>query len=225
MPLTKEQLSEIRDFIYSRGFTHIEVEMEILDHVATAAENKLEENPDKSLTKAIHEVHSSFGVLGFSVMEDEFNKSFRKLSVKAFLDILFSYIYQKNALITLSIFIAFFLLGNRILPFENGLSYQIFYYALGVVTVTFNLATFRKMNKWSKRSLVVSSFSGYVAFAFLIFGQFFGSLTKIEVDSGMEMSSALFALFSTIIILNGLIFSNLLKWAFNWTNERYLKYT
>lgn len=224
MPLTKDQLSEIRDFIYSRGFTHIEVEMEILDHVASAVEVKLEENPDKSLTKAIHEVHSSFGVLGFSVLEDEFNKSFRKLSGKAFVDILFSYIYQKNALITLSIFIAFFLLGNRILPFENGFLHQIFYYALGVVTVTFNLSTFRKMNKWSNRSLVVSSFSGYVAFAFLIFGQFFGSVTKIEVDSGMEISSALFSLFSTIIILNALIFSNLLKWAFNWTNERYLKY-
>ena len=78
MPLTKDQLSEIRDFIYSRGFTHIEVEMEILDHVASAVEAKLEENPDKPPTKAIHEVHSSFGVLGFSVLEDEFRKGFRK---------------------------------------------------------------------------------------------------------------------------------------------------
>jgi hypothetical protein len=224
MKLTQDQIAKIKKFIHSRGFTTIEVEMEILDHVASAVEVKLEENPDKSLTKAIHEVHSSFGVLGFSVMDDEFNKSFRKLSGKAFVDILFSYIYQKNALITLSIFIAFFLLGNRILPFENGFTYQIFFYALGVATALFNLAVFRRMNKWYKRSLVVSSFSGYVAFAYLIFGQFFGSLTKIEVDSGMEMSSALFALFSTIIILNGLIFSNLLNWAFNWTNERYLKY-
>ena len=224
MPLTKEQLSEIRDFIYSRGFTHIEVEMEILDHVASAVEAKLEAEPNKSFTKAIHEVHASFGILGFSTMEDEFVKSFKKLSSKVFIDTLFSYIYQKKALITLAVFLGFLMLGNSILPVESGFFYQIFYYALGILTALFNLATITKLNKWHKRSMVISSFSGYVAFAYLIFGQFFGSLTKIEVDGGMEMSSALFALFSTIIVLNGLIFTDILKWAFNWTNERYLKY-
>jgi hypothetical protein len=43
MSLTVEQITAIKAFINKRGFTTIEVEMEILDHVASAVEAKLEE--------------------------------------------------------------------------------------------------------------------------------------------------------------------------------------
>ncbi len=39
MTLNKDQIEQIKNFIHSRGFTHIEVEMEILDHVATAVKD------------------------------------------------------------------------------------------------------------------------------------------------------------------------------------------
>lgn len=75
MPLNKHQIEQIKQFIHSRGFTHIEVEMEILDHVASAVENKLEKDPSMSLERAIQEVHAGFGPLGFSTFEDSINKS------------------------------------------------------------------------------------------------------------------------------------------------------
>ncbi len=69
--LNKEQIAEIKKFIHSRGFNTIEVEMEILDHVASAVTEKLEADPEKTLDKAIKEVHASFEVFGFSTIEDE----------------------------------------------------------------------------------------------------------------------------------------------------------
>ena len=49
MKLAQDQITEIKKFIHSRGFTHIEIEMEILDHVASAVEAKMEKNPNKSI--------------------------------------------------------------------------------------------------------------------------------------------------------------------------------
>jgi hypothetical protein len=63
--LGKEQLKELKYFIYSRGFREPEVMMEILDHFACKVEDKLTENPLLSLQDAIKEAHKEFGYNGF----------------------------------------------------------------------------------------------------------------------------------------------------------------
>ena len=119
MQLTKEQISEIKKFIHSRGFTHIEVEMEILDHVASAVEAKLETNPNKSITKAIHEVHAGFGPLGFSVMEDEFRKSYLNEHRLLRNNIIKDLFGSSKVIIVLMTFIMSYTLSLLILPLPN----------------------------------------------------------------------------------------------------------
>lgn len=70
MKLSAEQLTQIKSWISKRGFTHTDVQYEILDHVASAIEDKMEENPKLSLEKAFEEVHKSFGVFGFQTFEE-----------------------------------------------------------------------------------------------------------------------------------------------------------
>lgn len=74
MKLTKEQLSEIQAFIEKKGIKQIEVKNEILDHVASAVEEKLSQTPTLSIQKAISEVYASFGVFGFLDMEESIQK-------------------------------------------------------------------------------------------------------------------------------------------------------
>lgn len=119
MPLTNAQLSEIKKFIHSRGFTTIEVEMEILDHVASSIEAKLEANPNKSIKKAIHEVHAGFGPLGFSVMEDEFRKSYGKQFGIIQRGLLWAYFSSPKSIVTVLVFLLSYFSVNSFCHYQS----------------------------------------------------------------------------------------------------------
>ncbi|MGM0581210.1 MAG: hypothetical protein ACQETL_11055 [Bacteroidota bacterium] len=78
MKLTSEQIAQIKSWISKRGFTHTDVQYEIIDHVASAIEDKMDEKPELSLAKAFEEVHRSFGVFGFEEFEESIAKKLNK---------------------------------------------------------------------------------------------------------------------------------------------------
>lgn len=75
MKLSKEQLDHIRGFISKRGFTAIDLQMEIIDHVACRIEDKLTKNPGLSFEQALKQTHAEFGIFGFSTLEEAMIKS------------------------------------------------------------------------------------------------------------------------------------------------------
>lgn len=78
MKLDKEQLQHISAFISKRGFTHYDLQLEIIDHVACKVEELMTANPSLSLDEAIGLTHGQFGPNGFSVFEDAMRTSLRK---------------------------------------------------------------------------------------------------------------------------------------------------
>lgn len=78
MKLNHEQIKIIRQFISKRGFTAIDLQLEILDHVACRLEEKMSANPSLGFSQALREAHYGFGVFGFSTMEDAMAKSLNK---------------------------------------------------------------------------------------------------------------------------------------------------
>jgi hypothetical protein len=85
MKLTADQIAQIKSWISKRGFTHTDVQYEIIDHVASAIEDKMEEKPKLSLEEAFAEVHKSFGIFGFSSIEDSISGRIRKQLFNAYL--------------------------------------------------------------------------------------------------------------------------------------------
>ena len=78
MKLTTEQIAQIKSWISKRGFTHTDVQYEIIDHVASAIEDKMEEKPEVGLEEAFSEVHRSFGVYGFAEIEEAITSRLNK---------------------------------------------------------------------------------------------------------------------------------------------------
>ncbi|SMG10125.1 hypothetical protein SAMN05661096_00292 [Marivirga sericea] len=78
MKLSSEQIAQIKSWISKRGFTHTDVQYEIIDHVASAIEDKMEEKPKISLEGAFNEVHRSFGVYGFAEVEEAITSRLNK---------------------------------------------------------------------------------------------------------------------------------------------------
>jgi hypothetical protein len=94
MKLSVDQITQIKSWISKRGFTHTDVQYEIIDHVASAIEEKMENKPELSLEEAFSEVHKSFGVFGFQTFEESIanrlNKELLQSYWSAFKEILFS---------------------------------------------------------------------------------------------------------------------------------------
>lgn len=78
MKLNEQQLQHLRTFIRQQGFTAIDLQMEIIDHVACSIEEKMGENPALTFEEALQRTPAEFGVLGFSTLKEAMAKSLRK---------------------------------------------------------------------------------------------------------------------------------------------------
>ncbi|EKB49653.1 hypothetical protein [Cecembia lonarensis] len=78
MKLNKAQIEQLKKLISYKGYPEIDVQYEILDHVACKVEVLMEENPKLSLPDAFQKVHASFGVFGFSTLEESYKKMIEK---------------------------------------------------------------------------------------------------------------------------------------------------
>ena len=86
MKLSPSQISTLKKLISSKGYPEIDLQFEILDHVACKVEVLLEENPSMSLDDAFRKVHSEFGIFGFSDLAESYTKSIEKRYRRFFLE-------------------------------------------------------------------------------------------------------------------------------------------
>lgn len=96
--LSGEEINYVREFVGRKGYSQIEVQSEMIDHIACIVEEKREENPNLSIEKAVANFHASFGIFGFSDWAERLEKqSSRKVRIQ-FLAILQSFLFGHNFL-------------------------------------------------------------------------------------------------------------------------------
>lgn len=78
MNLSPDQITALKKLIAFKGYDEIDVQYEILDHVACRIEVLMEKNPKLSLEDAFRKTHSEFGIFGFADLADSYRESIRK---------------------------------------------------------------------------------------------------------------------------------------------------
>lgn len=78
MKLNNEQIEQLKKLISYKGYPEIDVQYEILDHVACKVEDLMSENPKLNVPDAFQKVHASFGIFGFSTLEESYKKMIEK---------------------------------------------------------------------------------------------------------------------------------------------------
>ncbi|WP_439490387.1 hypothetical protein [Algoriphagus sp.] len=78
MKLSPSQIADLKKMISYKGYPEIDLQYEILDHVACKVEDLLEEKPSMGLDDAFRKVHSEFGIFGFSDLAESYTKSIEK---------------------------------------------------------------------------------------------------------------------------------------------------
>jgi len=114
MKLTSNQIAQIKSWISKRGFTHTDVQYEIIDHVASAIEDKMEEKPELSLEEAFSEVHKSFGVFGFQTFEESIANRLNKELLYSYWSSCKEILLSSKIIIPILIFIIITLISQQL---------------------------------------------------------------------------------------------------------------
>jgi uncharacterized membrane protein YjfL (UPF0719 family) len=77
MKLTPDQISTLKNFIRSKGYTEPDIQLELLDHLACGIEERI---ASVGFDKALKDTYSNFGILGFSTFVEGMNKALEKTS-------------------------------------------------------------------------------------------------------------------------------------------------
>ena len=106
--LTKNQIQELFAFTKSHRIRYYDLQTEVVDHLASAIENKWAENPDVPFKKALDEIYAGFGIYGFGKLEQEKRDAIqRKIAWKLWAFIK-SYLTPPKILLTLLLIISMY---------------------------------------------------------------------------------------------------------------------
>jgi hypothetical protein len=114
MELTKEQLLQIDNYIFSCGIKFIDIRAEIVDHFANILEQKLEENPTLNFKQEIINIHKNFSENGFKKLLKEKTKSVQKRFYKASLKHLITFFRFPKIIVSGGFFYFLILIMNLV---------------------------------------------------------------------------------------------------------------
>ena len=114
MELTKEQLLQIDNYIFSCGIKFNDVRAEIVDHFANILEQSLEENPTLNFKQEIINIHKNFSENGFKKLLKEKTKSVQKRFYKASLKHLITFFRFPKIIVSGGFFYFLILIMNLV---------------------------------------------------------------------------------------------------------------
>ena len=129
--LTEENINKLFTFVKSKYVHYIDVQHEIVDHLASAIEEKQKEDFSLSFDRALNQVYSKFPITGFVLMVEEKSKALNKFWLKKFLGYMLS--YMKLPKIIIAGFLIY--LFHLILHFGFIISPEQLYYILVSLTL------------------------------------------------------------------------------------------
>ncbi|MCG1035010.1 hypothetical protein [Polaribacter sargassicola] len=179
MELSKEQLLQIDNYIFSYGIKYYDVRTEVVDHFANILETKLDKNPDLNLKREIENIHRNFSDRGFSKLLEEKTKAVQSKFYKNSLKHLITFFKLPKIIVTVTLFYVLFLLMNL---FDDKENFFVSLYAVLLFIIVRIFYQYRKTKNNQKESFLVlnktNNFLQMLNFIFICFN----SITNFRVE-------------------------------------------
>ena len=200
MKLTPHQLDYIRSFINKRGFTALDLQVEIIDHVACRVEDILTKNPAVSFEEAVARTHREFGVFGFSTLEEAMMESLtRKYTNEFALELKQWFSFPTVLLVggfAILLFQLFLVVAiNWLIGF-----FGFIYLALTIGVIVYHF----KLQRRYRKMMIMRVTNSFVFLPTLLL-QFGGGLSELPQSAGPLWLHA--GLFTAIILLFAFLFA------------------
>lgn len=107
--LTSEQIEELHEFCYFQSVFHYDMQVELVDHLASGIEKRWNENPAMSFQDALYELNQEFGGhAGFVIIRQEKEKALRKKYRRLLWQFVADYYKFPRIMVTMSLFLGIY---------------------------------------------------------------------------------------------------------------------
>lgn len=199
--ITEAQYESLFAFCRKHYVQYYDVQVELVDHLSEAIEEKMKENPKLSFEEALDNVYAGFGIKGFADIVATRMEMVSKKSRQHKWKLFFSYFTVPKIAMTLCIYAAMLLIGRWLTQdYQSG----IFLSILGLAVFVFEVLYIIQMNrlfKSQKKPLIYTSerISGVIHSGF--FMQIFFSSSIFDYAEVKQMSFISYALISLFILV------------------------
>lgn len=178
--LSEKQIEQLFEFTRKHYVEYYDVQVELVDHLASSIEHELEQNPNLSFDNALNIVFKSFGIFGFSDVVENKATAVWKYQNKLWLKTFINHFKWPNVLKSVSIGLGVFTLYN----FFNN---ELVSYILSGIIVLGSFFFLRIENRYLKKNnikklVLISQRYTYLSFSYLPFYllQFFGKWIHLQ---------------------------------------------
>ncbi|AWV99237.1 hypothetical protein [Arcticibacterium luteifluviistationis] len=194
MNLNASQIEQLYKFTERHYVDYYDVQTELVDHLASGIEARLEENPNQVFEQVLDDVFTGFGVMGFGSFVEEKQKEVAKKGRRMFWRAFISFFSIPKVLFSLGLA---FLIYNyfKILELET-IKYLVIAAVLCQALIL--LFVFYKKKRSMKKSLVVWQYGVYFSASGILINAF--NLTPHYTMGGYYLEFMTFVLTGVILI-------------------------
>ena len=219
--LTSQQIEELFAFCRRHYVHYYDVQLELVDHLANAIEEKMVADKNISFEAALDEVHKSFGYKGFAGVVEAKETALFNTNKKLRWNLFFKYFTVPKIAFTLFLITSFIFIGS-IVP-QNKLNNVSAIIAIAFVVFEIFVAvkSYRIFNKVSKKLLLISSRYQQNFFSFLAL-QFLAQFVRFSDKNYLSFSGYIFFSFLVgLMIVATLSYYDLCKKLLYISREQY----
>lgn len=155
--LSAAQIEHLFDFVKSKYVRYIDVQHELVDHLATAIEEEMELNPNLNYYQALDKVYSHFPITGFVHFVAEKEKGVRRYWQRKIFNYFLDYLKLPKIVLLIGICGLNYLLLQAFSPY--GLLVLLSaYFGFTIITHIINFRFFKSMSLCEKDYLVISTY-------------------------------------------------------------------
>lgn len=195
--VNKEQIQELFDFMRQKRVRYYDLQVELVDHFASAIEDLWQKDPDLPFKNAISKVYAHFPVTGFASVIDKQTEAIQKEAWRWVFRTWTDYFYWPKVLLSIAILLTirllFYLPIDPSLPFYAGFFLVV---AGGFWAIYFS----KKVNaKDGKRFLRLEATYGAIGQVVNIINAFFYGIMFSQLEVIPDWAAWLFAFFFTYL--------------------------
>lgn len=105
--LSKKEIDYLFDFTRKKRVRYKDVQIELVDHLATAIEDKMGDDNEITFLQALDSVYSDFGIFGFAKIVEEKSKALTKFWKRRIFKHVVQFFKLPRIILTLSLFLIF----------------------------------------------------------------------------------------------------------------------
>jgi len=204
--LSNYQVNYLRHFLVQKYVRYEDVQLELIDHLATAIEEKIKEEPEITFESALGQVYRGFGVGGFARIVKEKEKSMRKFWRKHVWKCFLEFLKPPLVFVGIALYLLFWGIQTQFQIHLWNTTGLIIIFSLIVAILIFSKIYARKNN--TDKFLFIRSYNGFVGMTlyfsiFLLPSAVFNFITgesQIAFSNTSIMTSSIYYAVNIILV-------------------------